>query len=297
MIKDPFSQYLKYEKRYAAHTVDAYLSDLAQFTAYCNESFDLTDIKEVTHHIIRSWMVHLLDSGVSPRSVNRKLSSLRTYYRFMKKRGYIERNPVSKIVAPKTGKRLPEFVQKDDLKRKIDRGANSDQFHEIRDFTILNVLYETGMRRSELIQLRDEDLDLDNLQIKVLGKGNKERIVPFGKLLQGKLYDYLSQRDQTFEEREEYLFLTEKGRKMYPKLVYNIINKFLSSIDSAGKKSPHVLRHSFATHLSNQGAELNAIKELLGHANLSATQIYTHSSIEKLKKVYETAHPKGGKTR
>ena len=266
-----------------------------QFVAFLNQ-YSLTSVTEVRHTHVRAWIVDMMQHEVSARSVNRKLSCLKTYFNFLQKRQYITVNPMAKVVAPKISKRLPTTVPERNLELLFDQMEWGTGFTGMRDRAILELLYNTGMRRSELVNMKVSDIDFGSLRVKVLGKGNKERLIPFGRKLSEILRGYLEMRVQTFPGvLLNDLFLTKKGDKLVDSSVYQIVKKQLSYVTSQEKRSPHVLRHSFATHLSENGADLNAIKELLGHASLSATQIYTHNSVEKLKKVYEQAHPKSGK--
>ncbi|MFK8005668.1 MAG: tyrosine recombinase XerC [Saprospiraceae bacterium] len=291
-----FLKYLELEKRFSAHTIKAYQSDLLQFFAYLEETYSLTSILEVRHFHIRAWVVELMQNKITPRSINRKLSTLKTYFKFLKRRKEIQENPMLKVIAPKVGKRLPVVVKEIELENLFEKINFGEGYTAVRDEMVMEMLYSTGMRRSELINLTPNDLDFFNDQVKVLGKGNKERLIPFARPLADRLKNYLEIRNDEFAiGATDSLFLTEKGKKMYPKLVYNLVKKYLSQITTVEQRSPHVLRHSFATHLSNNGADLNAIKELLGHSSLAATQVYTHNSIEKLKKVYQQAHPKAKK--
>ncbi len=294
MEQNTFLQYLAYEKRFSLHTVKAYQNDLEQFFSFLSQQYGgLPAIKAVEPFHIRSWIVHLIQQKLAHRSVNRKLSTLKTYFKFLNKRGHLAKNPMLKVIAPKVGKRLPIFIKEQNLAKLFEEVEFKNNYTGLRDRTILELLYSTGMRRAELIGLKVEDVDLVQNQLKVLGKGNKERILPLGKKIHQTLSNYLTERAVYWEDKDERaLFLTDKGKVLYPKLVYNLVKKYLSLVTTVEQRSPHVLRHSFATHLSDHGADLNAIKELLGHANLAATQIYTHNSIEKLKKVYQQAHPK-----
>ena len=288
-----FFQYLKLEKRFSEHTLSAYQNDLQQFSSFINITFQITSELEVTHTQIRSWIVDMMQNGITPRSINRKLSTLKSYFKFLRKRGVLEENPMIKVIAPKTGKRLPMFVKESKMELLLDKLDLGEGFKALRAKAIIELLYTTGMRRSELINLKLSDIDRSSSYLKVLGKGNKERLIPFGKKLLTVIDDYLESREQEFPDNiVPEIFITDKGKKLYPKFVYNIVKQNLSQVTTIAQRSPHVLRHSFATHLSNNGADLNAIKELLGHANLSATQVYTHNSIEKLRKVYQQAHPK-----
>lgn len=292
MKHNPFFQYLMYEKRFSPHTLTAYQSDLQQFYQFLQDTFQMDQPEMVTHQQVRSWVVSLLQKGIQARSVNRKLSTLKTYFKFLHKRGVIDKNPMRKVIAPKTGKRLPVFVQTEGINRLFSEETFSDDFAGVRDRTVLELLYGTGMRRSELIGLTGSDIDFERLQIRVLGKGDKERLIPFGQHLSKQLQLYLKERAAAFPSVNSSLLLTDKGRPLYPKFVYNLVKRYLSQVTTTEQKSPHVLRHTFATHLSDNGADLNAIKELLGHANLAATQIYTHNSIDRLRKVYQQAHPR-----
>lgn len=293
---DTFINYLRYEKRFSPHTITAYRKDLEQFLTFLDQTLELTTVQEVQHTHVRSWIVELLSSDIAASTINRKLSTLKTFFRFLRRRGRIEHNPMRKVTAPKTGKRLPVYVQAADLEKLFERVEFGEEFPGQRDRMLLELLYATGMRRSELIALRLEHIDWSAGVLRVMGKRRKERLIPYSTVLRRRLEKYVALRAQTFPghpHRE--LLLTDQGAPLYPKLVYNIVHRYLSYITTVEQRSPHVLRHSFATHLSDNGADLNAIKALLGHSNLAATQIYTHNSIEKLKKVYQQAHPKAKK--
>jgi len=294
--QDHFLQFLEHQKRYAPPTLTAYRSDLEQFFDYLHNIYGKIPISEIETLHVRSWVVQLSQQQLSAKSISRKLSALKTFFKFLLKRELISLNPMLRITTPKISRRVPVVVRETEFEQLFDVVAFTDDFPGQRDRLILELLYATGMRRGELIGLKIKDVDFRNRQLHVLGKGNKERLLPFGKNLNDLLQHYLTIRTQTFPENTtKKLLLTNKGEPMYPKMVYNLVKKYLSMVTTVEKKSPHVLRHSFATHLSDHGADLNAIKELLGHASLSATQIYTHSSIEKLKKVYQQAHPKAGR--
>lgn len=290
---DSFLSYLKAEKRYSPHTITAYKGDLEQFFAFLDVQYELKNVLHVKHIHVRSWIVHMMENEVKSRSINRKISTLKSFFNFLKRRGKIRKNPMSKVISPKIPSRLPVFIPEKILIHSLKDDFLIEDFSLRRDLLVLELLYQTGMRRSELIELRTQDIDQKKQRIKVLGKGAKERLIPVGNALIGKIEKYMDFRSLEFEDPSEFLLLTNKGKKMYPKFVYLIVHKYLSGISTMEKRSPHVLRHSFATHLASNGAELNAIKELLGHANLSATQIYTHNSIEKLKRIYRNSHPKG----
>jgi len=288
-----FLDYLKYEKRYSQNTIVSYKNDLGHLQNFLAITYHSTTVECIKHIHIRSWIVDMMQKSYSPKSVNRKISSLKSYFKFLKRSKLIEKNPMLKIVAPKMGKRLPEYIKESSLEQLFAQDIDSSDFSAVRDLLIIELLYVTGMRRTEIIHLVIINVDTQKNQIKVLGKGNKERIIPLGNKVMNKLSSFLELRETTFPScTEPYVFVTDKGKKLYDKLVYNIVTHYLSLVSSSDKKSPHVLRHSFATHLSNNGAELNAIKELLGHASLAATQVYTHNSIERLKEVYSKAHPK-----
>ncbi len=287
---DKFLEYLRYEKKQSKHTSLAYQTDLTQFHTYLSSVYQISDLG-FNHLQIRSWMAHLMGEGVSARSISRKLSSLKSLFRFLMKEDLIAQNPMSKIVAPKISKKLPVYVEQKAMDQLLNETPFPDGFEGLRDSLILNMYYGTGMRQSELIGLRLNQVDAFKRQVKVLGKRNKERIIPITSDLAQKIEDYL-----TFCKQEnimsEVLFCNEKGQPLYPKKVYNLVHKYLSEVTTIQKRSPHVLRHTYATHMLNNGADLNAIKELLGHANLSATQVYTHNSIERLKEVYKKKHPR-----
>jgi len=286
-----FVNYLNYEKHFSKHTVTAYQNDLFQFQKFISENFDTDEIKIINHQMIRSWLVQLMNDKISARSVARKLTTLKTFYRFLLKENIVESNPMAKVQSPKIQKRLPVFVEETPMNILLDNIEFENNFEGVRDKLIINILYSTGIRLFELIGLKKLDVDSYNQQIKVLGKRNKERIIPITKELSDQIILYNQIKvDEGFVN--ENLLVTSKGEKLYPKLVYTIVKKNLSFVTSIEKRSPHVLRHTFATHLLNKGADLNAIKELLGHANLSATQIYTHNSIERLKTIYKNKHPR-----
>ncbi len=286
-----FLEYLLYQKRYSTHSITAYKNDLTSFHQFA-EMEGFKKIEEINHLIIRKWLISLMENGLEARSINRKISSLKSYYKFLIREGRVQINPMSKIINPKMSKKLPEFVEKAQMDNMFDWDNVFDAgFEGIRNRTIILLFYNTGMRLSELRGLKKNDIDFSNLHLKVLGKRNKERIIPFTIDFKKDLLLYLQSIPADYCHTE-YLFAQRNGKSLYPKLIYNIVNETLAKITTLRKKSPHVLRHTFATHMLNNGADLNAIKEILGHANLSATQVYTHNSIEKLKKTYKQAHPK-----
>ncbi|MBC8045788.1 MAG: tyrosine-type recombinase/integrase [Fimbriimonadaceae bacterium] len=295
-----FFSYLQFEKRYSHHTVEAYRSDIAQFTEFLKEHYQNQDddLLAATHRNVRSWIISLMDNSISAKSVNRKISSLKSYFRFLIKQGIIKKNPMLKIASPKTPKTLPLFVDKKGMEAVfnfIDTiypfSTPVEKFIQVRDKFIVELLYGTGIRRSELISLSEKSFDYSKKTVKVLGKGNKERILPVGKKIMQLYNEYIQQRNFVFGKTEN-LFLSNTGKKANTDLIYKVVHNLLSENTTLTRKSPHVLRHTFATHLSNNGAELNAVKELLGHATLASTQVYTHNTIDKLKEIHRLAHPK-----
>ena len=291
MSINSFLHYIQFEKRFSPNTVLAYSSDLEQFFQYQKLQYETEDPAEINHPMIRSWIVSMMEAHVSPRSINRKLTTLKTYYKFLLRRGSVKVNPMLKVQAPKTSKRLPVFVDQSKMELLFNEVNFGEGFESQRDRLILELFYATGMRLSELIGLTDDSIDLYQCSLKVLGKRNKERIIPFTDKLKVLIRDYLDVRSKIGSPSLTF-FVTDKGKKMYPKLVYRIVTSRIGSVTTLDKKSPHVLRHTFATHMLNNGADINSVKEILGHANLSATQVYTHNTIEKLKEVYKQAHPR-----
>ncbi|MCD4737512.1 MAG: tyrosine-type recombinase/integrase [Bacteroidales bacterium] len=294
MLKDKFIQYIRFEKRYSPHTQLAYNTDLDQFYYYINTVYELNDVTEVTSPIVRSWIVFLMEKSIDTRSINRKISVLKSFFKFLLKEGDVDANPMTQIISPKNSKRIPAFVEQEKMDLLLDDVSFGIDFKGQRDKLILEMFYFTGIRLSELINLREWNIDLVSNNLKVLGKRNKERLIPFGNELREAIIKYKVVRSEISGglSNENYFFVTVKGKKVYEKLVYRLVNLYLSKVSSITKKSPHILRHTFATHMLNNGAELNAVKELLGHASLSATQVYTHNTIEKLKSVYNQAHPR-----
>jgi integrase/recombinase XerC len=299
MFLERFIQYIKYEKRYSPHTVSAYQSDLDQFFKFLNgpeqnnSTLPLTNPTDITYHDIRNWMVHMM-SDKTARSVNRKIATLRKYFKFLLREGLIINNPTSKIQSPKALKHLPVVVEDTRLSAMLNDGdVFTDDFEGLRDKLIIETLFGTGIRLAELVTLTEANINIFEGTIKVLGKRNKERIIPINHELKLLLVKYLDvKKSENLHNNSLTLIVTNKGAEAYPKFIYLIVQKYLSYISTQNKKSPHVLRHTFATSLLNRGADLNAIKELLGHANLSATQVYTHNSVERLKSIYKQAHPK-----
>lgn len=290
-----FLKYLQYEKRFSVHTIDAYKVDLEQFSVFLQSQYEIVEPAIIQHIHIRSWAVSLMEQKYSASSIRRKLSTLKSYFRFLQREQVITRSPMLQVSLPKLGKRLPSVVPEQYLEQMLNAVDPADDYEKFRNQLVVELCYLTGMRRGELLNLKVSDLNLSAFTIKVLGKGNKERLIPISHAMATLLRQYLDVRHKTFPNTLELaLLLTKDGKAAYPKLIYRIVKEALSTITTQEKRSPHVLRHSFATHLSDHGADLNAIKELLGHSSLAATQIYTHHSIERLKKIYQQAHPKSG---
>ncbi len=293
MSLEAFGSYLSHEKNYSQHTLRAYLKDLSDFSLFCKEEFDVSNIDTVNYPMVRSWIIALVESGVSNRSVNRKIASLKAYYNFLMKAEVITSSPLAKHRALKVEKKVIVPISEAEMERLLTEVPFENDFKGTRNRLLIELLYTTGIRRAELINLKMSDVDLDRKIIRVLGKRNKERLIPLLSPTVLSLQRYLSLRNQLpVLEDAPFFFLRSSGERMYETLVYRIINEYLSVVSSKIKKSPHVLRHSFATHLLNKGADLNAVKELLGHSSLASTQVYTHSSIAELKKVYKNAHPR-----
>jgi integrase/recombinase XerC len=291
--KESFLNYLQYERRYSPHTVRSYLDDIEQFMSYCGFKAGSFKPGDVDHRMIRSWIVELVNKNISIRSVRRKISTLKSFYKYLLREGHVSYNPVEKILTPRADNRLPVFINKKHMDILLDDIDFGTDFKGVRNKLIIEIFYNTGIRVSELINLKLSSINIDELKLRVTGKRNKERIIPFTRVFRDSLQKYLVMRTERYTSgNDDFLFLTEKGSKMYPKLVYRIVNRYLNLITTIEKKSPHVLRHTFATHMLNAGADLNAIKELLGHSNLAATEIYTHNTFERLKSIYKQAHPR-----
>lgn len=293
-ILSPFLDFIKFEKRYSVHTYRAYADDLTAFFSFVDAQFDVSLATQVTPGMIRSWMASLTLLKVQPRSINRKISSLKSFFRFCLVQGQITANPTKTIQVLKTKKRLPSYVEQDQMETLLKKTIFPDDFGSRGDHLILSLLYHTGIRVSELVGLKTSQIDYPKSQLKVLGKGNKERIIPLNGELLMRLKSYLQEKNTLFPEANfPNLLLTTRKKPPTARQVYDIVKKYLSLVTTADKKSPHVLRHSFATHLTGNGAELNAVKELLGHTSLAATQVYTHNNIERLRDIHKKAHPKG----
>ena len=291
--RESFFDYLKFEKRSSSHTVIAYKIDLDQFVQFCTEAIGEFDVKKVDVKIIRSWIVRLMENQLSARSVNRKITAIKSFFNCLLREQIIESNPAVNLTLPKIRKKLPNFVEEKNLHHLLDDGFFSDDFAGIRDKLVITLLYGTGIRLSELLLLKDGDFDSKNGLVKVLGKRKKERIIPYPKPINQLIEQYIEKRNITFGIKTEKLLVTEAGKPVYEKLIYRVVKNNLAKVTLLEKKSPHVLRHSYATHLLNKGADLNAVKELLGHSNLAATQIYTHTTFERLHDIYKQAHPRG----
>ena len=288
-----FLDYLKYEKRYSPHTIISYENDLHDFSGYIDRLYGEVVLKDITHAYVRGWLAELKQNGLAAKSLNRKISSLRSFFKYQLRTGRLDTSPMTKVIAPKNAKRLPVFIKEAETKELLQRLSNaSEDWKSLNAKMLIALFYTTGMRLSELINLKEKQLDLKRSQVKVLGKGNKERIIPIGNDMIKSIEDYRQQKKKQFENTEDALLVTEKGKKLYPKYAYLLVKHYLEEAATLEKKSPHVLRHTFATHLMNAGADLNAVKELLGHSSLASTQVYTHNTIEKLKNVYKKAHPK-----
>ncbi|MFT4683809.1 MAG: integrase/recombinase XerC [Flavobacteriales bacterium] len=292
MLINSFIEYISFEKKYSKHTVLAYQNDVLEFQNFFINEFEDDDLIKVNYSQVRSWIVSLVDSEISNRTVNRKISSLNSFYKFLQKTKVVCENPISKHKALKVSKRIQVPFSQKEIEDVIRQFDVANDFKSLRNKLIVELLYSTGMRRNELIELKVENINFSNSTLKVLGKRNKERYIPLLVSIKESLKEYLTQRKEK-NSLNEFLFFTEKQKKLYPMLVYRIINEYFRSVSSKVKRSPHILRHSFATHLLNEGADLNSVKELLGHSSLASTQVYTSSSISKLKEVYNKTHPRG----
>ena len=288
-----FIEYLQFQKRYSPHTIQSYRNDLTAFFDYTESSFGLLPIPEINTPVARDWLASLKDNGITSKSINRKLTALKSFFKYQLRQQTIIKSPVATLSSFKTNKRLPQFVEEADLQTLFDYVEFPDDWQGQTEHLIMQLLYHTGMRKAELISLKESQVDPPNGTIKILGKRNKERVLPVSNDMMIRLQKYISQKREQLETFDnDILLVNQKGKKINPKTVYDIVNKYLSLVTTIDKKSPHIIRHSFATHLLNNGADINAVKELLGHSSLAATQIYTHNSIEKLKQVYKNAHPK-----
>lgn len=288
-----FLDYLKFEKRYSAHTVVAYQTDLTDFFKYLSNVYGKFTLSDISHSYIRSWLASLKEKEITSRSITRKISSLRSFFKYQIKSGALTASPMGQVVSPKMGKRLPVFIKEKEAGQMLESlNASTEDWKSLNTKLLVKLFYNTGMRLSELINMKESQIDFSRSQLKILGKGNKERIIPVSDELLKDIKAYQSQKRKEFADTPAFFLINEKGVKLSPKSAYLLVNKMLGAATTLNKKSPHILRHSFATHLMNNGADLNAVKELLGHSSLAATQIYTHNTIGKLKDVFKKAHPK-----
>lgn len=288
-----FLDYLKFQKRYSKHTVTAYQNDLRSFFEFVLAQFGETDLEAIKTVFIRSWLADLKQQEMESKSINRKISTLKSFFKYQLRQGSIKLSPMTAIISPKVSKRLPQFVDAKDISTLLQHIEFPDNWTGRTEQLIIELLYNTGIRQAELVGLKEIGISKTNSSIKVLGKGNKERLIPISNPLMQKMLAYMADKRKEHELFDAaFLLITASGKKLYPRYVYNVVNKYLSLVTTIDKKSPHVLRHTFATHLMNEGADLNAVKELLGHTSLAATQIYTHNTIEKLKDIHKKAHPK-----
>jgi len=289
-----FIDYLKFEKRFSAHTIRSYHDDLIQFVSFLDTQYGAFKLKEISQSYVRSWLASLKDDDLTSRTINRKISTLKSFFKFQLKNGVIEITPMFNITAPKISKRLPVFIKEKDVEELIKSLTTyAEDWDSLNTKMLITVFYSTGMRLSELINMKERQVDFSRKQLKILGKGNKERIIPAGPDLLNTIREYINEKRKVFEKTDDVLLVSSRGKKLYPKYAYNLVKTILSEeVKTLDKKSPHVLRHTFATHLMNNGANLDAVKELLGHASLASTQVYTHNTIEKLKNVHKKAHPK-----
>ncbi len=293
MFLEKFLQYLQYEKAYSSHTVLSYKNDIEQFQSFLLTEFDEKDLDKVNVIQVRLWMVGLMANGMNARSVNRKLSALKSFYKFLIRENIIQQTPTKNIISPKTNKSLPVFFKENEMEAVFENVVIGNSFEDCRNRLIIDLFYESGVRVSELVAVKDSDVDFHKNSLRVIGKRNKERHIPLGKHIMEMIAEYIQKRNIEIG-KTEYLFVRKTGEPIYTRLIYNIVHNTMSQVSTQTKLSPHKLRHTFASILLNNGADLNAVKELLGHANLAATQVYTHTSFEQLKEIYKQAHPRGG---
>jgi integrase/recombinase XerC len=296
IFSQPFIDYLKFEKRYSAHTVRAYTDDLDQFFYYLETAFGDTDLAAISAPFIRSWLASLKEEKISSKSINRKISSLKSFFKYLMRTGGLEKSPMAGIISPKSGKRLPVYVEEKDMQLLLRQVEFPDDWPGKTERLLINIFYNTGLRLNELVTLKNRQVDLEAATLRVLGKGNKERVIPISATLVEEIRLYQKEKQTLLEaggqEAQQTLLVNGQGRALYVKYAYLAVRKWLSRVTTLDKRSPHVLRHSFATHLMNHGADLNSVKELLGHSSLAATQLYTHNSIEKLREVHKKNHPR-----
>jgi len=292
LLIEKYIKYLRYEKNYSLHTEISYSEDLRQFSDFLEKHFPDLNLQSVDSDIIRMWMVSLMENKISPRSVNRKLSTLKSFYKYLLRIKEVDSNPVKKIVGPKVAKPLPAFVNNADMDNVLDNNTDTDTFDSVRNHLMIELFYVTGMRRAELLGLKDTDIDFYSKTIQVTGKRNKQRLIPISDDTKSLIEQYIEARNGQIENQSGYLFVKEDGGQLYPMMVHRIVTENLKQVPTLSKTSPHVLRHTFATSMLNNGADINAVKEILGHSSLAATEIYTHTSFEELKKIYNKAHPR-----
>ncbi len=286
-----FLNYIEFEKRYSKHTLESYTNDLLQLEEFLKHYEK--EVSQASHIDIRNWMVSMMENKITPRSINRKISSLQSFYKFLLRKGEMKKNPLAKVQTPKASKRLPVFVELPGIEKLLTQVEFPEGYEGTRDKIIIELFYGTGMRRSELMNLKETDFDSYSSQVKVLGKGNKERIIPIHTKLTNSIKIFIEEKRKAVPSQQgNFLIVNPNGKKLDAGTVYHCVNKYLNLVTTIDKKSPHTLRHTFATHLMNNGADINAVKELLGHASLAATQVYTHNTIDKLKNIYKQAHPK-----
>jgi integrase/recombinase XerC len=291
-LVDKYKDYLRYEKNYSSHTEISYLKDLAQFEGFLSENYPEYTLETISGDMVRAWVVSLMHQKISARSANRKLSALKSFYRYLLRTGAIESNPMKRITGPKPKKPIPSFVNYPDMEKLLDGELPDDSFEAYRDKVIIELFYVTGMRRAELIGLQDQDVNLSAGTILVTGKRNKQRVIPISPTTARLISTYLEERNRKFENQTQAFFVKKDGSPMYPMLIHRIVSNRLKWLPTLSKTGPHVLRHSFATGMLNNGADINAVKELLGHSSLASTEVYTHTSFEELKKIYSKAHPR-----
>ena len=287
-----FLDYLKFQKRYSHHTIISYQNDLKDFFDYIESGYGTLSLPEISSNLVRSWLAQLKQNKIASKSINRKISSLKSFFKYQLRKEVLSVSPMATIVSLKVNKRLPSFIEEKELNVLFNEVEFPDTWEGRTNKLLIKIFYQTGMRLSELINLKESQIDRSNNNIKILGKGNKERIVPVNKDLQTDIFDYISEKKKIENYEIGYLLINKKGKKLQPRYVYSIVKGYLSTVTTNDRKSPHILRHSFATHLTNNGANINAVKELLGHSSLAYTQIYTHNNIKKLKDIHKRAHPK-----
>lgn len=288
-----FLQYLRFEKRYAQHTRTAYETDLSQFQQYAKAQFDIDAVADISHFHIRSWLATFKDEGLAPRSINRKLSGLNSFYKYLLHLGVVEKNPVKQLHALRLPDRLPMYLKEQEMQNLLEEITFEEGFKGTTDRLICEMLYRLGIRRSELINIKENDIEWSLKQLRVLGKGNKERLVPLSREMLNTFKAYIQEKESLPVDDTHHLLVLETGRPLYESYVYRVVKHYLSQVTTLSKRSPHILRHTFATHLLNNGANIQAIKELLGHSSLAATQVYTHNNIDKLKEIHKLNHPRG----